>query len=106
MDEAVIDEMIRLEVDIEEMFNTHRAQVNGQPVSDNQIDELLIKSDDAELRREAWTASKTVGAVVADKLLALVRLRNREAQRLGFANYYAMSMQLQELDETRLFTAA
>ena len=104
MEEAVIDEMIRLEVDIEELFNTHRAQVQGEPVSDNQIDELLIKSDDTELRREAWTASKTVGATVADKLLTLVRLRNREAQRLGFANYYAMSMQLQELDETRLFS--
>ncbi len=103
MDEAVIDEMIRLEVDIEEMFNTYRAHINGDPVSDNQIDELLITSDDAELRRQAWAASKTVGATVTDKLLRLVRLRNREAQRLGFANYYAMSMQLQELDENRLF---
>jgi peptidyl-dipeptidase A len=103
MDEQVIDEMIHLEVDIEEQFNTYRAIVDGKPVSDNEVDELLIHSSDAALRREAWVASKAVGGVVVDKLMHLVRLRNREAQRLGFDNYYAMSMQLQELDEERLF---
>ena len=103
MSEQVIEEMIGLQVDIEEQFNSHRAIVRGEPVSDNAIDDILIRSDDAELRRETWLAGKVVGGVVADKVRQLARLRNREAQRLGFADYYAMSMQLQEVDETRLF---
>ena len=103
MEESVIEEMIGLEVDIEEQFNTHRAAVNGEPVSDNAIDDILIHSNDSALRRETWIASKTVGSIVADKVRHLARLRNREAHRLGFSSYYAMSMQLQELDETRLF---
>ncbi len=52
---------------------------------------------------KTWLASKTVGGEVADKVRQLARLRNREAHRLGFSNYYAMSMQLQEVDEARLF---
>ncbi len=103
MDAQVIEEMIGLQVDIEEQFNAHRALVNGEPVSDNAVDDILIRSNDVELRREAWLASKTVGSAVADKVRHLARLRNREARRLGFVNYYAMSMQLQELDEERLF---
>lgn len=103
MDEQVIEEIIGLEVDIEEQFNTHRALVNDEPVSDNAIDDILIRSNDSSLRRETWLASKTVGSEVAGKVRQLARLRNREAHRLGFASYYTMSMQLQEVDEARLF---
>ena len=104
MDESVIEQMIALEFNIENTFNGFRATVGGREVSDNEIDDLLIESNDVVLRREAWEASKTVGAAVADRVLELVRIRNREAQRLGFPNYYAMHLQLQELDEERLFT--
>ncbi len=52
MEEQVIEEMIGLEVDIEEQFNTHRAVVDGEPVSDNAIDDILIRSHDSALRRE------------------------------------------------------
>lgn len=106
MEDAVIEEMIRLELDIEEQFNTFRANVGGKPVSDNEIEEILIHSNaptDVPLRKEAWIASKTVGSAVADRVLMLARLRNREAKRLGFENYYAMSLELQELNQTRLF---
>ena len=103
MDDLVIEQMIGLQVDIEEQFNMHRAIVNGEPVSDNAIDDILIRSHDSDLRRETWLASKTVGGEVADKVRELARLRNREAHRLGFSSYYAMSMQLQEVDEARLF---
>src|SRR5262249_40380015 len=64
IDEATIEEMIALEVEIADAFNTFRATVQGRPVSDNEIDDLLIESNDSALRREAWEASKTVGAVV------------------------------------------
>ncbi len=104
MDDSVLEEMIRLQIEIEESFNSYRAVVGGKELSDNEIDEILLTSDDTALRQESWMASKTVAVVVKDRLLELVRLRNREAIRLGFANYYSMSMALQELDEDRLFS--
>ena len=103
IEEATIEEMIALEVEIADAFNTFRATVQGRPVSDNEIDDLLIESNESALRQEVWEASKTVGAEVSERVLKLARLRNREARRLGFDNYYGMSLTLQELDETRLF---
>jgi peptidyl-dipeptidase A len=103
MDEKVLEELIALEIGIEDDYNNYRATVRGRQVSDNEIDDILIRSDDVALRREVWAASKTVGGTVVAKLLHLVRLRNREAQRLGFANYYVMSLTLQDLEQDRLF---
>ncbi len=99
----ILAEMIALEVDIEDTFNNFRATVRGEQVSDNALDDTLLTSTDAELRRETWEASQTVGAEVAERVLHLVRLRNEEARRLGFSDYYTMNMELQELDTTRLF---
>src|SRR5262245_6229909 len=42
MEEATIEEIIALEVEIANVFNTFRATVQGKPVSDNEIDDLLI----------------------------------------------------------------
>ncbi len=103
MDETVLEELITLEIGIENDYNNYRATLRDRQVSDNEIDEILLRSDDAELRRDAWEASKTVGAAVAEKVLHLVRLRNRAAQRLGFADFYTMGLTLQELDGDRLF---
>ncbi len=103
MADSVIEQMVTLGVEIEDRFNTYRATVRGKQVSDNEIDDLLIASDDVDLRRETWVASKEVGAQVSEKVLDLVRLRNREAHRLGFSNYYAMGLELDELNEDRLF---
>lgn len=104
MEDSVLEEMIRLQIEIEENFNNHRAVVRGILLSDNEVDDILLESEDQSLRRETWLASKSVGRVVKDQLLELVRLRNREAKRLGFSDYYAMSLSLQELEEARLFS--
>lgn len=104
MEDAVLEETIRLQIEIEESFNNHRAEVRGRELSDNEVDGILLTSQDPALRRETWLASKTVGALVKDRLLDLIKLRNREAKLLGFADYYAMSLKLQELDEVRMFT--
>jgi len=99
----VIAEMVKFEVGIEETFNLFRATIGGKQVSDNTLDDLLLTSDDVAQRREVWEASQAVGAAVSEELLQLVRLRNREAQRLGFSDYYVMSLELQELEVDGLF---
>ena len=98
-----IERMVRLEKQLERTFNNYRAQLDGQPVPDNTLRELLKVSDDPARRRAAWEASKQIGLEVVEDLLELVRLRNEAARTLAFDNYYSMVLELDELDETELF---
>lgn len=103
MDEAEREQMVSLSSAVESEFASHRPLVDGKRVSDNEIDELLRSSDDSDERRRAWEASKEIGAVVAGRVRELARVRNRMARNLGFADYYRMSLELQEIDETWLY---
>ena len=99
----MIERQVRLEKALESRFNQFRASLDGTHVTDNQLVDILRQSDDEPLRRRAWEASKQIGPEVEADLLALVRLRNEGARQLGFANYYSMSLELDELDERELF---
>ena len=61
--------------------------------------EILRESDDEGERREAWEASKTVGAAVADDVRELARLRNAAAHAVGYRDWFALSLALSEMDE-------
>jgi peptidyl-dipeptidase A len=71
-------------------------------VDDNEIKRILRESDDDDERREAWEASKTVGAAVADDVRELARLRNDAARALGRRDWFDLSLATDELDEGRL----
>jgi peptidyl-dipeptidase A len=98
-----IERMVRLEKGLETRFNTFRAELDGERVTDNRIRELLERSGDVELRRRAWEASKQVGGEVVPELLELVGVRNDAARTLGFPTYYSMMLECDELDEAELF---
>ena len=91
-----------LEKQVTQLFNTYRGTVDGQKVSQNQIEDILEQSTDSARLRAAWEAQKGVGPAVAPKLLELVGLRNQVARELGFRDFYAMSLAESELDEDRL----
>jgi peptidyl-dipeptidase A len=95
--------LVSLSTSVESDFASFRPSVDGNPLTDNQIEEVLKSSDDVDLRRRTWLASKEVGAKVADRVRELARVRNSVARDLGFADYYAMSLELEELDEDWLF---
>jgi peptidyl-dipeptidase A len=95
--------LVALETSVESTFVNHRGTIDGREVSDNDIEVILTKSDDVAERRKAWEASKSVGAAVAADLLELVRTRNEIASELGAPNHYPLALQLDELDEARLF---
>ncbi len=103
IDPSLIDAITDLEKEVEGAFNTFRATLRGQPVTDNQIRHILRTSPDVALRREAWEASKQIGAQVAERLLRLVDLRNEGARQVGFDHFYTMSLALAEQDEGELF---
>jgi peptidyl-dipeptidase A len=100
----VLRDIVERETQIENLFNTFRAKFEGGEASDNQLREILRKETDINRRRAAWEASKQVGHEVAPRLLQLVEIRNREARKLGYQDYYSMMFELQELDEKWVFS--
>ena len=103
IEEAVLRDIVERETQIENLFNTFRADFEGANASDNQLRDILRSEKDISRRRAAWEASKQVGHEAAPQLLELVAIRNREAQTLGYRDYYSMMFELQELDETWVF---
>lgn len=88
---------------VESEFASYRPEVDGRSMSDNDLEEILKSSDDDDLRRRAWAASKEIGAVVSERVRELARIRNQVARDLGFADHYRMALDLQEIDEDWLF---
>jgi peptidyl-dipeptidase A len=95
--------IVELESSVEARFSRHRGRLRGREVDDNQIKKILRESDDPAERREAWEASKTVGAEVADDVRELARLRNEAARSLGYRDWFALSLAVDELDEDKLW---
>lgn len=98
----VISELVRRETEIESSFTNFRATYQGRKVSNNDISDVLRNELDSAKRREAWEASKQIGKEVAGKVVELVKLRNRIAQRLGFTNYHNLALAVAEFDPHQL----
>jgi peptidyl-dipeptidase A len=103
MDDATREEIVGLSSAIESEFASYRPEVDGRRLDDNAVHDVLAGSDDQELRKRTWEASKEIGAVVEERVRELARLRNDAARDLGFADYYRMSLDLGEMSEEWLF---
>jgi peptidyl-dipeptidase A len=100
--DALRARIVELESSVDLRFSRHRGVVRGSEVDDTEIKRILRRSDDVTEREEAWAASKTVGAEVADDVRELARLRNEAARALGRRDWFALSLATDELDEGRL----
>lgn len=96
LDAELLQKMTALANAVEEKFNTFRARVDDKELDDGEVRKVLKTSKLSERRREVWEAAKRVGAVVEPELLQLVKLRNQAAVKLGFKNYHAMMLFLNE----------
>ncbi|MBL0385969.1 M2 family metallopeptidase [Tumebacillus sp. ITR2] len=103
IDAEDIEELVRRETEIEGRFTSYRALIDGEKVSDNEIYDILGSETSSEKRRAAWEASKQIGVEVAHNVIELVKFRNGIAAKLGYSNYYEMSLAFQEIDRTELF---
>ena len=99
----MIEDLVKRQSAIEQVFNTHRAVVDGVKMTNNEILEVLKEESENTKRRTVWEGSKQVGRKVADDIIALVHRRNQAARTVGFDDYYQMSLQLSEVDEDELF---
>jgi peptidyl-dipeptidase A len=102
IDPDLIKQMVELGSRVENKFQVFRAEVNGKRMSSNEVYQVLRESTDGAYRKKIWEASKRVGPVVLDDIRKLVRLRNESARRLGYENYYVMSLVLSEQSEDQL----
>lgn len=102
IDPQKLEEMIRRQTAIEKKYSTFRAKLNGKELTDNDIELILKTETNSEKLKNAWLASKQIGAVVADSVLQLVKMRNEAARELGFANYHAMKLNLSEQDPEQI----
>ncbi len=94
----ILQKLSAKESEVTMKINNYRGVVDGSKVTKNQIDEVLDKSLDNEERRKHWEAQKAVGLIIEKPLRELVLLRNEAATRLGYSNFYEMSLDLQELE--------
>src|SRR5581483_2720363 len=95
-DPELLKQMTALANKVEQKFSVYRAKVDGKEMTDAEVRNVLKTSKLSERRRAVWEASKAVGKVVEPELLELVKLRNQAATKLGFKNYHAMMLYLNE----------
>lgn len=100
---AMIEQMVALETEIESTYTNFRPEVNGVRISNNDLKKILVESKSSEERKEAWNASKRIGEEVEERVLSLIALRNEAARKAGFTDYYSMRLELQEINQYRLF---
>jgi peptidyl-dipeptidase A len=96
IDPALSARIVEMGTRLEERFNTFRADYRGESKTDNELKEILRNTTDAEAARDAWAALKQVGEQVATDLVALVDLRNEAARQLGYPDYYALQLAINE----------
>lgn len=103
LDPELLKQIIAKATAAEQKFATFRGKVNEQEVTDNQIEEVLRSSRHRQERKAYWLASKQVGVALAPEVVALVKLRNQAARKLGFRDFFALQLALNEQDEAWLF---
>lgn len=97
-DTSKISAINNMQNSIEQKYSNFRAEVGGNKLTDNRVEEKLTKSTDSKELQEVWTAQKKIGTVVAEDLKKLVRMRNELAKSIGFKNFHEMSLKVNEED--------
>jgi peptidyl-dipeptidase A len=102
-DPATLERIAAIETELEGTYSSFRGELSGEKLSENRIREILKTERDVDRRRGAWEAAKTIGSVVAPRLLELAKLRNTVAKKNGYRDWFAMSLAIDELEEDWLF---
>ncbi|MBQ7528998.1 M2 family metallopeptidase [bacterium] len=103
VDPEITKKIIVLESEVDKIFNTHRSSVKGKTLTENDVRKVLSESNDSKEARLAWEGYMAVGQKVAEPLKELVKLRNQMAQGMGYRDFFAMQLDIQEFKEDELF---
>lgn len=102
IDPDKIEEMTKIQTKIIKNFQKFRPVVDGEEITDNQVEEILKTSKDSDKLKRTWEAHKLVGPAVEEDLLKLIRMRNDAAKELGFSNFHEMKLKLGGQDPEEL----
>jgi peptidyl-dipeptidase A len=98
VDTKLLERMSELSAQVDQIFNTYRADLAGKKASENDLRKILRESKSSAEVEAAWKAFHGVGRQVESRLKELVTLRNKAAKELGYPNYHALMLASQELD--------
>ncbi|MGB2806791.1 MAG: M2 family metallopeptidase [Sedimentisphaerales bacterium] len=98
----LLEKLVDSDTKIQEKYNTFRSTIDGKKVTMSDIYTIMTTETDCRKRESAWRASKQVGDVIFEDLIQLVKLRNQAARKVGFDNYYTMSIVTGEQDVKEL----
>jgi len=101
----VVRDIVSREAVLDNKISEFEMQLDGETVKMDQLNAILADNSDMALREKAWAASKEVGKTISDNIRELVRARNVAARSIGFPDYYRMNVEIQEIDEARLFSS-
>lgn len=96
VDPQLLEQKIKMEANLEKKYSNFRAKVGNKMLTDNEIEGVLSSSTNSKELEQAWKAHKMIGQEVAADVIALVKVRNQIAQKLGYENYHTMNMTLSE----------
>jgi peptidyl-dipeptidase A len=102
VDTDLLKKMVAKSSALEKAFNDFRPVIDDHAGTDNEVRHTLKTSKDSARLKQAWEASKAVGKVMEPGLRELVALRNEAATKLGYKNYHALQLYLNEQDADRL----
>jgi peptidyl-dipeptidase A len=101
-DSLLLKRIIELGSAVENKFTVYRPVVGGEEITTNDVYKILSEERSGAKRRDTWEASKGVGPIVLADLLELVKLRNESAKKIGFSDFYTMSLTIAEQNEDEL----
>jgi peptidyl-dipeptidase A len=84
----LVSDRIAAEADQVERLYGYEFTLDGEPITPNEIDELLREETDMGRRRAVWEASKAVGPALEEGIVRLRELRNQTVQALGYPDYF------------------
>ncbi len=87
---------------IERATMGHRVRLDGREMAPHEVRGVLRAGRDTARRAEVWESSRALGPRIAGDFVGLVGLRNRAARQVGFPDFRAMHLHLEELDARRL----
>ena len=88
----VTAERVALESKQSATMDGFQYRLEGKNATANDIDDILQKSNDLELRKRTWDASKLIGVPLKPGLEKLQKLRNQVARELGHHDYFALEI--------------
>jgi len=100
----MLGKLVKASTEIERIFSTFRGKIGKNNYSNNKLLAMLSKSRNSRKRRRAWLALKQVGDAVGPKIIALAKLRNKAAKKLGYKNFWEMKIRLQEHDPKKILS--